>query len=420
MIRILRYISVHLWITALFGIPLCFYLLPVLTSYSSGINPLTTGLVILMGTMLFIGLLMDMTAKKVLNHLIKEGQVWERSGIVNKAEKNYINALRIYDTFLVWPFFVKKTARKISGVMARFQLNTASENQNFKLTTAVYLKMNPKDGDIAKLWLKQVHQSSRVTALDQEVLSLLAENQCANVALSGLMTDIFLGLERRDFIAKKLYHHVQKESAFKKRYSKKIEDIIGKPDQHHQTAVSFSQPVKPPEKKREIGQKIYALAQTTLFFLKQGAVFMGSVLRFFRVSVGKGTAYIQAHEKVQLYLKAGFLGIICVGLVFFMVTTLSHMFANKIMETEPVKIQFQVPRPFTIQVSAYLDQKHADRYVDGLKKKGLDAIIKKVDGGGKTWFLVRVSEFTDKKSAAEYGQRLKQQDIIDDFFVSNK
>jgi cell division protein FtsN len=55
-----------------------------------------------------------------------------------------------------------------------------------------------------------------------------------------------------------------------------------------------------------------------------------------------------------------------------------------------------------------------------LKKKGIDAVIKKVAGGGKTWFLVQVSEFTDKKSAEDYGQKLKQNHIIDDFFVNNK
>ena len=47
-------------------------------------------------------------------------------------------------------------------------------------------------------------------------------------------------------------------------------------------------------------------------------------------------------------------------------------------------------------------------------------MTKKVNGGGKTWFVVRVSEFADKKSAADYGRKLKRQKIIDDFFVNNK
>ncbi|MCP4024660.1 MAG: SPOR domain-containing protein, partial [Desulfobacteraceae bacterium] len=55
-----------------------------------------------------------------------------------------------------------------------------------------------------------------------------------------------------------------------------------------------------------------------------------------------------------------------------------------------------------------------------LKEKGVDATIKEATGGGKTWYLVRVSEFPDKTSAAAYGQELKKQKIIDDFFVNNK
>ena len=96
------------------------------------------------------------------------------------------------------------------------------------------------------------------------------------------------------------------------------------------------------------------------------------------------------------------------------------MFKSRTVEKEKIKIQIQVPKPFTIQVAAYLKQKHADRYVDILKKKGIDAVIKKVGGGGKTWFVVRVSEFIDKKSATAYGEKLVQQNIIDDFFVNNK
>jgi hypothetical protein len=234
------------------------------------------------------------------------------------------------------------------------------------------------------------------------------------------MADIFLGLERKDFTAKKLYHHVQKEPVFEERYSQKIEGVIGRLDYPFKKEVSFSQTVPPPRKKREIGKQIPVITKKIVSSLKRWIAFMGSVLSLFIGSVVKGTAYIKAHKKVQFYLKIGFSGIVSVGLVYFMITTLSHLFKSRAVETIPVNIQIQIPKPFTIQVSAYLNQKHADRYVDSLKKKGIDAVIKKVDGGGKTWFVVRVSEFTDKKSAEDYGRKLKQNHIIDDFFVNNK
>jgi len=149
-------------------------------------------------------------------------------------------------------------------------------------------------------------------------------------------------------------------------------------------------------------------------------MFIGSVLSFFILSAGKSVTYIKEHEKAQFYLKTGLLSMVSIWLLFFMANTLSHMLKSKAVEKPEKEIQIQVPKPFTIQVAAYLKQKHASRYVDTLKKKGIDAIVKKVGGGGKIWFVVRVSEFVDKKSAAAYGQKLKQQEIIDDFFVNNK
>ena len=419
MIRILRNIGTHLWIATLITIPLSFYVLAGLTRLFPGINPIATGFVTLTGVVVVIGFLMDYTAKKAVINLIKEGQIWERSGISNKAEKNYIKVLRIYDTFLFWPFFAKKTIQKISGAIAKFKLNTSIKNQNFKLATEVYLKMNPEDEDIARLWLAQLRQSTIVTSFEQEVLSVLVEKHYTNKLLSALMIDIFLGLERKDFIAKKLYQHVQKDPGFEKKYSKKIQDIIGKPDETIQREVSFFQPEKKLGKKMEFGKKIQAVTGKGILYLKKTWAFIGSVLSFLIFSSGKGYAYIKEHEKTQFYLKAGFLSIVSIWLGFFMINTLSHMFKSRTVEKEKVKIQMQVPKPFTIQIAAYLKQKYAVRYVGVLKKKGIDARIKKVDGGGKTWFVIKVSEFADKKSAAAYGRKLKQQKIIDDFFVNN-
>ena len=421
MIWILRNISVHLWITTLFAIPLTFYIIPGLTRFFPGINPLTTGLVTITGIIVVIGFLMDATAKKAVMNLIKEGQAWERSGILNKAEESYIKALRVYDTFLLWPFSAKKTAQEIAGAIAKFKLNTSIENQNFKLGTAVYLKMNPMDEDIVQLWLGQLRRSTIVTSFEQEVLSVLAEKHYTNKHLSALMIDIFLGLERKDFTAKKLYQHVLKNSLLKKRYSKRIEDMIGRSaDETLQQEVSFIKPEKRLREKNEIGKKIWWIIGRGIFYLKNFWVFIGSVLRFLILSVGKVTAYIKKHERIQFYLKAGFLSIVSIWLGFFIISTISHIFKPIAVEKEKEKIQIQVPKPFTIQVAAYLKQKYAVRYVDVLKKKGINAMVKKVDGGGKTWFVVRVSEFVDKKSAAAYGRTLKQQKIIDDFFVNNK
>lgn len=420
MTRVLRNIGIYLWIVTLIAIPLNFYFMPQLILFFPGINPATAGFVIIIGIAAVTGFLMDFAAQKIVIDLMKQGQTWERSGILNKAEENYIKALRIYDTFFFLPFSVKKITRKISGTIARFSLNADVANRHFKLCTAVYLKMNPGDEDIAQLWLGRLRQSSMVTSLEQEVLTSLAEKHFASKLLSVLMVDIFLGLGRKDFAAKKLYQQILKDPLLKDRYSKKIEDTIGKTDKTLQQEVSYFVPAQESEKKLEIRKKVQKIADKTVFYLKKSIAVIRSVSNLLIVSMGRTIVYVKKHEKVQLYIKAGLIVLPSAGLLFFMINTMSYMFQSSWVEKEKVQIQIQVPKPFTIQVAAYLKQKHALSYVDLLKQKGVDAILKKVDGGGKTWYVVKVSEFADKKSAKAYGRELKQKKIIDDFFVNNK
>ncbi|MCP3872828.1 MAG: SPOR domain-containing protein [Desulfobacteraceae bacterium] len=420
MIWILRHISVHIWLATLFTIPLCFYILPGLTRFFPGINSITAGFVTMITIILGLGFFMDIIAKKMVMSLIKEGQAWERSGILTKAEKSFIKALRIYDTFLLWPFSAKKSAQKISGAIAKFKLNTSIENQHFKLATLVYLKMNPEDVDIVELWLEQVQKSAIVSSIEQEVLSILAEEHHANKSISAQMANIFIGLERKDFTAKKLYQRVKKEPVFEKTDSKETESLLDESNETIQKDVSFIQQERKPRKKIEIKKYLQSFIQRCILFSKWLLVLTGSVLSFIILSASKVFGYIKEHEKAQFYLKIGLLTIVSIWLVFFMISTMSHLFKSKTIEKEKAKIQIQVSKPFTIQVAAYLKKTHAERYADTLKKKGIDAKVKMVNGGGKTWFVVHVSEFAGKKNAAAYGKKLKQQKIIDDFFVNNK
>ena len=420
MIWILRNISVQLWMSTLFAIPLSFYILPGLAQFFPGINPLMTGFLTLSGVAVIISFLMNWTARQIIINLIKEGQAWEMSGIFNKADKNYTKAIRIYDTFLLWPLTSKKTAQKISGVIAKFNLNATVENENFKLGTLVYLKINPADRDIAHLWLERLRKSTVVTSFEQEILSTLTEIYYSDKILSRLLLDIFLGLERKDFTAKKLYQHALNDPLYPQGYDKKIEGLIGRPEETLQKNVLFKSMDTKSVKKIEIDKIVTNLTEKGMDLLQGLWSFgMGSLV-FLIGSAAKLYTYIKQNEKTRFYFKAGFLAVVSGFLLFFMINTISHIFKSKPTEEESVKKSIQTFKPFTIQVAAYLKHKHAQRYAGILKKKGIDARIKKIYGGGKTWFVVRVSEFMDKQSAAAYGLKLKKQKIIDDFFVNNK
>lgn len=442
MIWLLRNISIHLWITTLTAIPVCFYLLPGLTRYFPGISPMIAAIIILLVIAVVLSLVMDMVIRKMVAGLIKEGQAWERSGIVNKAQKIYIRALRLYDTFLLWPFSARKTAMKLTGTMAKFSLNAMAgsshdedygnlkrfkADQNFKLTALVYLRMNPEDQDIAQLWLTTLRQSGIITAFDQEVLSLLADQYSDHSTLTPLILDILLELERKDYSAKRFYQAILNNPEHQETHQSKIEALIGQqapPTLGDRKSMVPPEPSIEPPPAKEVSvqtRKIFeALFENIQRFFSG---LWGMVVSSFRYSASfcvQSYWLVKESQKVRFYAKTGFVVVVSIILVFYVVTTVSHMFKSRVVETDTVEIPVALPKPFTIQVAAYLKEAHALRYIEILKKKKIDARIKQVTGGGKTWFVVRVSEFTDKESAAQYGKELKNSKVIDDFFVSNK
>ena len=427
MIRVLRNIGVRLWLTTLFFIPLGFYLVSGLTKLFPDINPIWLLVVMMIGFILLVGFLLDMAGKKAVVALIKEGQAWERAGINTKAEKKYIRALRLYDTFLLGLFSARQTSRKISGAIARFQLNTSIGNENFNLAAAMYLKMHPTDEAMAERWLRQAQKSQNLNTLDQEVLTLLAETYYTHKTLSARITDIFHKSGRRDYAAKKSYPQEQKPPSFARVYPR-AGSALADPGETLEKQKPYSQPeVKPVrktklKKKIEIGKYIQTVSGQAGVLIQFAARIVGSVFSFLILSVHRVYGFVKDHERVQFYFKIGFLGFVSICLMVFIINTVSHMVKPKPAPAEKIveKMDIPVVKPFTIQVSAYLKKEFADNYVNNLKKKDIEATVKKVDGGGKTWFVVRVSEFVDKKTADSYGQQLKQQKIIEDFFVTNK
>ncbi|RJQ86165.1 MAG: SPOR domain-containing protein [Desulfobacteraceae bacterium] len=75
--------------------------------------------------------------------------------------------------------------------------------------------------------------------------------------------------------------------------------------------------------------------------------------------------------------------------------------------------------PFTIQVAAYLKPEDAQLYVDRLKQKNVEAFWTKATGANRTWYQVKVSHFATRDAARTYGEKLKSQGVIDDFYVAN-
>ncbi|MGD9732837.1 MAG: SPOR domain-containing protein [Desulfamplus sp.] len=116
------------------------------------------------------------------------------------------------------------------------------------------------------------------------------------------------------------------------------------------------------------------------------------------------------------------------GIILFLVNTVAHLFhtpeppppSTAKVETEDAEVQVVPQKRFTIQVAAYLVKSHAEQYLSNLAKKGVkEGAIAAVEGGGKTWYLIRVGKYETKEIATDYGNQLKSQGIVNDFFVDN-
>lgn len=435
MIWTLRNISLLFWVTSLLAVPGVFLLLPSVNRFFPTVDPFWLGGSVYLVLAICIGLVFNLISRNIILGLIKEGQAWERSGVNSKAEKKYCRAIRIYDSFLMWPFGIGKTVQALLETITRFHLNTGTDNENFKTAAIVYLKKRPEDREIAKLWLGQLHRSSIVSADEQDVLSILSEVHSNDPELSCLITDIFLGLERKDFSARKLYTQMQQNARYDESYNRRIQEVIGPeeeaPLQRDRIQLTATQPFMARQwdrMKHMTGflfsharpfQRLAMAGGGLLSGCKTLLQWVGSLISFIVLRVGKGMEFFKTHDRARFYLKSILISLVAVWLLYFMAGTVSHLVQPRNPEQVKEPVVVQIPKPFTIQVAAYLKQSHADRYVAVLKKKGVDASVKQVAGGGKTWFLVKVSEFEDKESAAAYGQKLKNQNIIDDFFVNN-
>ncbi len=443
MIRVLGNFSLRLWILAMLAGPFCFFLMPWIVKVFPGVHPVVAGMGMIAVLGLAIGTSLDFMGKKWINSSIKEGELWERTNILSRAEKHYTRAVRIYDTFLLSPFSAGKIGRRVTGSLARFALTTKRGNPGFKLASAAYLKSNPVDETLAALWLAQLKKDGMAGALEHDVLSALADVHYTHGKLQVIIADVLIDLGRMDYSAKRLYKNLLDDQELAPElladYREKIQELLGEPDETIEKdlgtrVVSISPRTQIQTRTRTLGFVLglglglgqWFKSQIPVFVsfvkkvIKTSGMALASGLSFLILFSGKAVVLARERGKIGFYIRAGLVGILSVWVLFFIWNTISHILKSTPKEKEPRIVEIQVPKPFTIQVAAYLKQAHADRYLAVLEKKGITATIKEVGGGGKTWYVVRISEFSDKDGAAAFGKKLKDQKIIDDFFVSNK
>ncbi len=429
MIRGLRNLFVRLWVTTLVTVPLCFYIMPWVRPVFSGTGSVFFALGVVITGYVLIGFLMNFLGGKLIERLIREAQMWERAAIFNRAGTKYLQAVRMYDSFLLSPLSVGKVTTRLTGALARFSLTFDRENEIFRQAVLVYLTSNPRDETLAGLWLRRLCKNRAVDDKEQDLLTRLANIHYTSPKLMPFLTKIFLDLGRLDFSAKQLYARALEVPSLKQRYGKDIRTLLEEPAQQLEQEGMYPvqdlprQPLPPASQKKisdiisDIWKGFYTGFQHLIQFVRAGVVFcFGFVNRHLR----RLMTGIQVKDRWRFYLKVGVLGSISLWLLVFMYNTVSHLRAPGTVDEIEVIIEKKISKPFTIQVAAYLKESHADKYLKILRQNSIEARIKKTGGGGKTWYLIQVSEFADRADATAYGNLLKQKNIIEDFFVSNK
>ena len=468
MIRIFRHISVRFWLTTLMVLPSGFILFPRLSGWLSDMPPSVFIPLLYVVFGLGLGISMDIAGLWWIRRLIRDAQLWERSGIATRAEKKFIRAVRIYDSAWISPLAARRVEPMLTSALARFYLASGSRRREIQGAASAWLAQNPKDESLARFWLERIQDQDLAGTSTQSILTVLADNWYEDPDLCRILVDVFLDQGRMDFSARRLYLsflNIVDMAGGNKDLSQedkaRVQTIRGMMSDRLDTPEPEPEPEMPEPGVGTLGDERVDLAtfmswgqggdgeldspgdrafedglagwrpEDTIYAGKDTSGWMSSLMSGISRKTADGSSFIAdrtgkaRHALLNLiqvrekwWGRVWGIMIACLGiwLTFFVWGTLSHMF--KTAEQPAQQIKVVIPKPFTIQVAAYHKKAHADKYMATLTQKGVESAMKVVDGGGKTWFLVRVSEFTDPESAQVYGNRLKADHIIEDFFVT--
>lgn len=419
--------AVRLWLVALAGIPLVFFSLPMIPTELRSPWLLAAGALILVVLWAGTGLVLHWIGQMEIQRCIREAGAWERVGLVNKSHQLYLKAFSTYDSFLLTPWRSAGAAASLTSAAARFSLYCSRRSPELDRASAAYLKRSGgQDPDLAAMWLKRMCATREASRDDHSVMTRLAEQYGDHPEILPLLASAFVRFRRVDFSARKTYAAVEQMGSGPVSLYQAIHHLVAQdtdPDDVHVLeppvlAFQETDPLLP-----RIWQGMSRAGIQVLDLLRTGGDLLAGLfsrgMSGLRQGGAAGVALLKKKElrrRAALWAVTALAGSACLVLI---INTVAFLHRSGLQEKAVPGVLKEVPQRFTIQVAAYLKKTHADTYVAQLKEKGLDAYLSQADGGGRTWFLVRVSAFPDRASARQFGERLKQDRAIDDFFVDN-
>lgn len=476
LLSFLRHISIRIWIALLLGGAVSLLVLPMLQPRIGLESNFLAAVVILLCIFLATGWVLKRWALNTADYLMSEAGAFERDGRYHEAENSFQKAVAIFDSFMISPLVKRKKIGDLGARLARFYLARNRRDHISEDFLVSYLKSYPQDEEVAEYWLHQIESGGGLKEDHQDLAAHLGDAQSKNKFIQDTLARFYLLLERTDFPALQTYRRVcdadesmdpgfandlarlfVKEkradewalkiylqalankgprAAYLKGLAACVRWTPATERNHHllQTAhhylkgidalsleemrAGFNPPVPtgPPRKTRkEIKPGILLTSMAQVIYRYPKSFFRWNVCRI------KGAArFIQRSRKFRRVLAGILLFGLVLGVGVLVVNTVSHLTVKEAPSakdaTPPVNI---ISDPFTLQVAAYLKPEYAKKHVQRLKKQAVDAYWSEAVRGEKRWYQVRVSHFATKQAARDYGENLKSEGIIQDYYVAN-
>lgn len=479
---LLRHLALRLWVTAIIGGAVCLVLLPLWPPAIGSIWGIITALAVLGGSYGAVGWAMNRRGIAGLRRLIKEATIWERAGRAEKAHSAFFRAVAYFDSFWLSPLCRRRGEEMITGRLTRFYLSLSSPGRQGRKVIRTYLARHPEDVTVAQSWLEKLLAVRSRDPLDHELAASIARTLDYEKRIALLLVQLYISADRTDFEALQTYRQLWEEQhklpedlvrslaqlllsdailsdwalqVYLKGYElgdyqclTAIAECLRNLTQHPgnrrdwlaaETFVASADPMlirnwEQPVK--SVGLAGLAPKGTAATGLRPSPL-KSAGRSAMRVLIRSKDSFVALVVQTRKAASAGFVAIrrfvhphhilAVTGVVIIVVSAIIAL--SRPLKSPPPPppvpviveqpVQEVLPKPFTIQVAAFIKTGDADHFVDQLKKQGLEAFATVAAGSNRTWHQVKISHFETRRQAQEYGEALKSRGVIDDFYVAN-
>ena len=476
MIHFLRHAAARLWITLLIATAASLWALPLLQPHI-GLEAAPVLASVLLAALFFaVGWAANRLGLAWVRRWVRSAGRAERDGLHVEAEAAFRRALSVLDSFLVSPAVLRRTLPPLTARLARFYLARPRGGAETEELIAGYLTAHPGDEEVAEQWVLRVEHRGGLREDHQMLATRLGAAHPRNGAIQSALARLYLMLERTDYPALQSYRRVcGAEAEVPPEFCRDLARLLrrdGRTDawvQQFYRRALMPVPVAP-EAPTSIpvigpGPAVYEVpaeaappdaadgafrmsmtvdevqdeegeGHPSVWVRPRGwppvwkrlaglweeiaAVAVRGAHRIFQGSAAAMCAVVRP-QAVPYVLGAVIAAGAAAGGIWLFVNAGDGFSRPAAIPAaaEPAAAPAEVRDPYTLQVAAYLKSEYALKFVDDLKQRGYDAYWTETASGGKTWYQVRIAHFPDPQSARDFGARLKQKGIIEDFYVTN-